>query len=103
MLKRLRNLAAAMPSAPALAADKLPIAGPKTEGGYIIFDKEGWVGSVAVRSSPSRNPATANMPSWPHANASNGPKETWRRKLIVLSNSEIEWNGSKYRKYKPLA
>jgi hypothetical protein len=43
------------------------------------------------------------MPSWPHANASNGPKETWRRKLIVLSNSEIEWNGSKYRKYKPLA
>jgi hypothetical protein len=31
------------------------------------------------------------------------PKKTWRRKLIVLSNSEIEWNGSKYRKYKPLA
>jgi hypothetical protein len=117
MLKRFRHLAAAMPSAPALAADKLPIAGPygdveakgcddyqgETEGGYIIFDKEGRVGSVAVRSSPSRNPATANMPTWPHANPSNGPKETWRRKLIVLSNSEIEWNGSKYRKYKPLA
>src|SRR6476661_2385899 len=28
MLKRLRHLAAAMPSAPALAADTLPIAGP---------------------------------------------------------------------------
>ena len=57
MLKRLRHLAAAMPSALALAADKLPIAGlygdveakgcddyqGETEGGYIIFDKEcGW-------------------------------------------------------------
>ena len=109
-----------MPGAPALAADKLPIAGPygdveakgcddykgETEGGYIVVDKDGrgWGsgGECGCKVKSVKKTGKSEYAVVASCQCIDGPKETWRRKLIVLSDSEVEWNGSKYRKCKPL-
>jgi hypothetical protein len=116
----LAGLGAVMPGAPALAADKLPISGPygdvaakgcddytaETEGGYIVVDKDGrgW-GSGGECGCKVKSVTKAGKNEYAvvaSCQCIDGPKETWRRKLIVLGDSEIEWNGDKYRKCKPL-
>ena len=117
----LAALATFMSSAPTLAAVKLPIAGAygdvaakgcddykgETEGGYIVVDKDGrgWGsgGECGCKVKSVKKTGKSEYAVVASCQCIDGPKETWRRKLIVLSDSEVEWNGSKYRKCKPLA
>jgi hypothetical protein len=96
----------------------LPIAGPygdvaakgcddyRTEGGYIVVDKDGrgWGsgGECGCKVKSIKKTGKNEYAVIATCQCIDGPKETWRRKLIVLSDSEVEWNGSKYRKCKPL-
>jgi hypothetical protein len=126
MLRRLAAIAlVALPAltvahAPAGAADTLPIAGPwgdieakgcddykaETEGGYIIVDKDGrgWGsgGECGCKVKSVKKSGKNVYAIVASCQCIEGPKETWHRKLIVLSDSEIEWNGTKYGKCAPL-
>ena len=113
-------LALAVAHAPSRAADSLPIAGPwgevegkgcdyyreETEGGYIVIDKDGsgWGsgGECGCKVKSVKKSGNTEYAVVASRKCIDGPKETWHRKLIVLSDSEIEWNGTKYRKCKPL-
>jgi len=113
-------LALAVAHSPSGAADSLPIAGPwgdveakgcddyknETEGGYIIIDKDGhgWGsgGECGCKVKSVKKTGKSEYGILASCQCAENPKETWRRKLIVLSDSEIEWNGAKYRKCKPL-
>jgi hypothetical protein len=125
MLRRLLGvillalLAMAAPRVPAQAADALPIAGPwgdieakgcddykgETEGGYIVVDKDGrgWGsgGECGCKVKSVKKSGKTEYAVVASCQCIDGPTETWHRKLIVLSDSEIEWNGAKYRKCKP--
>jgi hypothetical protein len=105
---------------PALADDALPIAGPygeveakgcddyrrETEGGYIVIDKDGLGygsgGECACRIKSVKKTGKNAYGVVASCQCLEGPKETRQRKLSVLSDSEIDWNGSKYEKCKPL-
>jgi hypothetical protein len=113
-------LALAVAHAPSRAADSLPIAGPwgdveakgcdsykeETEGGYIVVDKDGrgWGsgGECGCKVKSVKKSGKSEYAIVASCQCIDGPKETWRRKLILLSDSEIEWNGAKYQKCKPL-
>ncbi|HSB57971.1 MAG TPA: hypothetical protein VLD66_00045 [Methyloceanibacter sp.] len=113
-------LAVAVTHAPARAADALPIAGAwgdieakgchdykeETEGGYIVIDKDGrgWGsgGECGCKVKSVKKSGKAEYAIVASCQCLDGPKETRRRKLIVLSDSEIEWNGTKYQKCEPL-
>jgi hypothetical protein len=77
------------------------IASDKVEGTAVYSpqnDKLGTISNVMIdkKSGKSEYAIVASC------QCIDGPKETWRRKLILLSDSEIEWNGAKYQKCKPL-
>ena len=100
--------------------NSLPIAGPwgdveakgcddyrgETEGGYIVVDKDGrgWGsgGECGCKVKSVKKSGESEYAIVASCQCIDGPKETWHRKLIVLSDSEIEWNGTKYQKCKPL-
>jgi hypothetical protein len=106
--------------APASAADALPIAGPwgdieaegchdyqeETEGGYIVVDEDGrgWGsgGECQCKVKSVKKSAKTAYDVVASCQCLDGPTETRHRKLIVLSDSEIQWNGTKYQKCKPL-
>jgi hypothetical protein len=113
-------LALPVAHAPSRAADSLPIAGPwgdveakgcddyrgETEGGYIVVDKDGrgWGsgGECGCKVKSVKKSGESEYAIVASCQCIDGPKETWHRKLIVLSDSEIEWNGTKYQKCEPL-
>jgi hypothetical protein len=104
----------------ALAADALPITGPygdieakgcddyrqETEGGYIVVDKDGrgWGsgGKCHCKVKSVKKSGKTEYAIVASYQCIDGPTETSHRKLVVLSDSEIQWNGTKYQKCKPL-
>src|SRR5215813_4322051 len=110
MLRRLSAIAfVALPAltaahSPAGAADALPIAGPwgdieakgcddykaETEGGYIIVDKDGhgWGsgGECGCKVKSVKKSGKNVYAIVASCQCAENPKETWHRKLIVLSD-----------------
>jgi hypothetical protein len=104
----------------ALAADALPISGPygdieakgcddyrqETEGGYIVIDNDGRGygsgGECACKIKSVKKTGKSEYAVVASCRCLDGPKETRQRKLTVLSDKEIDWNGTKYAKCQPL-
>src|SRR5512147_2442146 len=102
----LASLSLAVADASACAADALPIAGPwgdveakgcddyrsETEGGYIVVDKDGrgWGsgGECGCKVKSVKKSGKTEYAVVASCRCIDGPKETWRRKLILLSDSE---------------
>ncbi len=125
MLRRLSAIAlVAVPAltvvlAPASAADALPIAGPwgdieangchdykeETEGGYIVVDNDGrgWGsgGECHCKVKSVKKSGKTEYAVVASCQCIDGPTETSHRKLIVLSDSEIQWNGANIRSASP--
>ncbi len=113
-------LVVGLPRAAALGAETLPITGPwgdveakgcddykaETEGGYIVVDEDGrgWGsgGECGCKVRSVKKSGKSEYAIVASCQCIDGPKETWRRKLIVLGDGEIEWAGAKYRKCEPL-
>jgi len=78
----------------------------ETEGGYIVIDNDGrgygsggecaWKIKSVKKTGKNDYAVVALCQCW------DGPKETRHRKLTVLSDKEIDWNGSRYAKCQPL-
>jgi hypothetical protein len=115
------GLGAGMASAPALAADKLPISGPygevegkgcdsykeETEGAYIVVDKDGRGygsgGECGCKVKSVKKTGKKEYSVVTVCQCIDSPnKETETTKLVILSDSEIELDGTKYQKCKPL-
>ena len=100
----------------ALAADALPITGPygeieakgcddyrqETEGGYIVIDNDGRGygsgGECACKIKSVKKTGKNDYAVVASCQCLDGPKETRHRKLTVMSEKEIDWNGSRYAK-----
>ena len=115
------SLALSLPSAPARAAEKLLITGAygevegkgcdsykeETEGAYIVIDKDrrgyGSGGECGCKVKSVDKTGKKEYSVVTVCQCIDSPnKETETSKLIILSDSEIELDGSKYRKCEPL-
>ena len=78
----------------------------RPKAAYIVVDKDGrgWGsgGECGCKVKSVKKSGKNEYAVVASCQCIDGPKETWHRKLIVLSDSEIDWDGSKYRKCKPL-
>ena len=74
----------------------------ETEGGYIVIDNDGRGygsgGECAWKIKSVKKTGKNDYAVVASCQCLDGPKETRHRKLTVMSEKEIDWNGSRYAK-----